>query len=282
MIGAPSSLSVTCFIWGTVASPAIAQIFCSEFLSDPVSEGWDLIQEYCADTWVQTGWYYQQLDRKGCPRGPGGADVYWRWLEGFNGTPEFFAEFRVQTNGDRSEIPGGAPALVVLANDPGVIYHMTISRDLVKFARNVALPIWFIEIEPDVPHVLRIELTSGRYAFYIDADLIDEGVSEGPFPADNPRISWRGRSWYLPCLNAWDYFRVGQIPEDGSGDDDRDGVLTLFDQYFVADCLTKDGPGIFGGPDNDAGPGCRFTDFDADADTDLADFAVFQNHFNNP
>ena len=51
------------------------------------------------------------------------------------------------------------------------------------------------------------------------------------------------------------------------------------DYYFVEDCLTKDGPGIFSGPDNDAGPGCRFADCDGDGDVDLRDIAAFQNAF---
>jgi hypothetical protein len=58
--------------------------------------------------------------------------------------------------------------------------------------------------------------------------------------------------------------------------------VTLDDFYFFHECLTNVRPGINGGPDNDAGPGCRFADFDADADTDLADFADFQNRFAPP
>jgi hypothetical protein len=43
--------------------------------------------------------------------------------------------------------------------------------------------------------------------------------------------------------------------------------------------MTKDGPGIFGGPGQNAGPGCRFTEFDSDHDVDMLDFAEFQNAF---
>jgi hypothetical protein len=72
---------------------------------------------------------------------------------------------------------------------------------------------------------------------------------------------------------------MGKIPEDGSGDYNSDAEVTLIDHYFFVDCLTKDGPGIFGGPGEDAGPGCRFADFDADSAVDLLDFAEFQNSF---
>ncbi|UCC29522.1 MAG: hypothetical protein JSU86_15125, partial [Phycisphaerales bacterium] len=98
---------------------------------------------------------------------------------------------------------------MVMGNFFGVSYHLTVAQDLVQFLRDVGLPIWFIEIEPGLPHTYRIELYPDRYAFYIDACLIDEGVPEGPFPAHDSRITWQGESWYLPCENAWDYIRYG-------------------------------------------------------------------------
>jgi len=272
--------AAACALLSAAATPALAQVFSSEFFSDPVSEGWQLIQQYCdPETWNEQGWYHQRLSLDACPPGPGGGqDSYRRSLEPLNGTAEFFVEFRVQTDGDRSEIPGGAPALVAIGNNAGVLYHTTVARDLVKFIAHFDLPGRFDEIEPDTPHIFRIELYPGRYAFYIDSYLIDEGVPDGPFPAHDSVITWRGKSWYLPCENAWDYLRYGVIPL-GSGDYDSDGVVTLFDHYFVHDCLTKDGPGIFGGPGQNSGPGCRFADFDGDLDTDLLDFAAFQNMF---
>jgi len=264
------------------AAPAlVAQVFYSEFFSDPVSEGWGLIQRYCEpELWVERGWYHQVLDLDACPPGPqGGHDSYRRSLERFDGTTQFFAEFRIQTDGHSSEIPYGAPIVLVLGNDAGIGYHLTVARDLVQFYRAADLPIWFIEIEPGLTHTYRIELSADRYAFYIDAYLIDGGVADGPFPAYSPRITWLGNSWQLPCHNAWDYIRYGVIPQDASGDYDSDGLATLDDFYFVHECLTNDRPGIKCGPGHNAGPGCRFTDFDADGDTDLLDFAAFQNGF---
>ena len=209
----------------------------------------------------------------------GGQDTYRRSLAALNGVARFFVEFRVQTDGDRSEIPYGAPTVVAMGNNAGVLYHVTVASDLVQFFRDVDLPIWYIEIEPGVPHTYRIELYADRYAFYIDADVIDEGVPEGPFPAHRSQIPWQGESWHLPCHNAWDYIRYGVIPADGSGDYDSDGAVTLDDFYYFHECLTNDRHGIHGGPDNDAGPGCRFADFDSDGDVDLRDFAEFQIAF---
>lgn len=139
-----------------------------------------------------------------------------------------------------------------------------------------------VDIAPDIPRTYRIELYRDRYAFYIDASLIDEGVPEGPFPAYQSEIVWLGRSWEFPCENAWDYIRYGVIPADGSGDYDSDGVASLSNFYFFHECLSNQRLGINGSPDNNAGPGCRFADFDFDADIDLLDFAEFQNAVNGP
>jgi hypothetical protein len=73
--------------------------------------------------------------------------------------------------------------------------------------------------------------------------------------------------------------RFGRIPEDASGDYDSDGVVTLDDFYFFHECLSNRRSGINGGPGMDAGPGCRFTDFNHDSSTDLSDFATFQLTF---
>ncbi len=261
---------------GAVTVPGHAQVVSCELLSDPVSEGWDLFQKLCAQTWVDDDWYFQEFDPQTCGVGQ---DAYVRSITEFNSEPEFFLEFRVQTSGDRSEIPRGAPALISMFNFFGVVYHTTIARDLVKFARDLDDPIWFIEIEPDVPHTYRIELYRDWYVFYIDADVLDQGAPDGPFPAHDARITWLGRAWDIPCENAWDYIRYGVIPVDGSGNYDSNEDVDARDYYFFHECLGNERVGINGGPDEDAGPGCRFADFDADADVDLQDVAVFQQIF---
>ncbi len=269
--------------WVIHAHPARAQVFTSEFFSDPVSEDWALVLQDCApQTWNNEGWYHQQLDLDACPPASWGRDVYRRSLETQNGEAQFFTEFRVKTDGNRSEIPYGGPIVLVLGNSFGVTYHLTVSRDLVQFFRDADLPIWFIEIEPHVPHTFRIELYPEVYAFYIDAYLIDEGVPEGPFPAQNSRITWQGNAQYMSCENAWDFIRYGRTPVDASGDYDSDGAVAQDDFYYFQECLTNERLGINGGPDNDAGPGCRFADLDSDADVDLLDFAEFQNLFSVP
>lgn len=260
------------------AAPLHAEIFSSEFNSFPVDEGWELVQQWCSpDTWVDDGWYSQTLEMDGCgPPPDGDHDSYTRSIEEFNGTREFFLEFRVETNGDRSEIPGGAPTVVAMGNFFGVLYHCTVAADQIKLFRDVDVPILFVNVEPGMPHTIRVELDNrkpGTYTWYIDGEVVDQGVPKGPFPAYNSMISWVGRASYLPCENRWHYIRFGDLPVDASGDFDSDEDVDLHDFYFVHECLSN------GAPDTDAGPGCRFTDMDSDTDVDLADFAEFQAAF---
>lgn len=263
------------------AQAASAQVFSSEFVSSPVPEAWNLVpQDRCiATTWTEAGWYYQQLDFEDCPPPGGDRDAYRRSLVPFNGSISFFTEFRVATDGDRSGIPYGVPIVLVLGNSYGLAYHITIARDLIQFYRDPFLPILLVEIEPGSSHTYRLELYADYYLFYIDGYLIAEDIPEGSFPAQDAEIVWQGYSWDSSVENAWDYIRYGVPPADGSGDFDSDAATTLRDFYFVQECLTNQRPGINGGPDNDAGPGCRFADFDADSDVDLLDFAEFQNLF---
>jgi len=245
-----------------------------------MSEGWSLFNKYCAEARNDEGWYFQRFDPATCPTGTNGAqDAYTRWMTEYNGEPQFFLEFHVYTDGDRSEIPRGAPVAISIFNFYGINYNLTIASDIVEFVRDVKLPIWFVNIEAGIPHTYRIELYPDRYVFYIDTLAIDSGAPEGPFPAHDARITWVGSSWELPCKNAWDYIRYGVIPTDGRGDYDSDGAITSADFYFFHECLSNQRLGINGGPDNDAGPGCRFADFDSDGDTDLLDVAEFQNAF---
>ncbi len=40
-------LRVTWLLLGARAAPGLADVFSSEFFSDPVSGGWELVQRYC-------------------------------------------------------------------------------------------------------------------------------------------------------------------------------------------------------------------------------------------
>jgi hypothetical protein len=285
-------LMTICLVLSATLRQAPAQVVSWEGTALPEHQEWERSTFYIPERWIDGTWFYQELTAGECAPPPGGdRDSYRRSVEAFSGASKFFLEFRLQADGDRSEIQGGAPALLVMANDIGIVYHLTIADDLVKFFRAADLPVLLIEVGPGLPHTFRLDLTPGLYTFYIDGYVIDEGPPDGALLGYNPRSSWHGQSWYLPCHNAWDYIRYGVLPQEASGDYDSNGVVGEFDYYLFQDCLTKDGPGIFGGPENDAGPACRFADFSTegaapdgeddgpDGDVDLLDFAEFQNLF---
>jgi len=264
----------------SLAARGFAQVVSSEFFSDPVSEGWPLLQQYCdPELWNDDGLYYQQLDFDACsdtaPPG-GGQDEYLEDIDEFNGSTNWFFEFRVMTNGDRSEIPGGAPIALTAFNFFGENYGVVMARDQVKLYRDAALPILFIDLASEVPHTIRLDLNNlgqPTYKWYIDGVLIDEGPAEDVFPSDDARITWRGKAWYLPCENAWDYIRYGVIPQIASEDFDSDGDIDLRDFRYFHECVGRTGevPGD---------PGCHWADTAGeDGVVDLRDFAVFQTLF---
>lgn len=70
MTGRCSNRRMALLAWGVAATPVVAQVFTSEFFSDPVTEGWEQLIYFCAETWNEDGLYFQQLAP--CPPGPGG------------------------------------------------------------------------------------------------------------------------------------------------------------------------------------------------------------------
>ncbi len=205
-------------------------------------------------------------------------------LTSFADSESFFVEWRMITDNPAWLIEEWQVPTVVVAggNGPG-FYHTVMTADLVRLLRSLSLPLVFAEIEPGTAHAYRLELFGDQlYVMFVDGEIVETGVPEGAYPDPTARLLWGAEVTHDDAPNAasaWDYVRAGRIPQDASGDYNNDEAHTLIDHYFIVDCLTKDGPGIFGGPGNAAGPGCRFADFDSDADVDLLDFAAFQNTF---
>ena len=259
--------------------PVLGQVVSSEFFSDPVSEGWDLLQQLCdAEVWNDGGVYYQVLDFEACDPPGGGHDSYVRDIEAFNGVPNWFYEFRVSATGPRSEISGAAPTAFAAGNSFGELYRVVLARDQVNLLRDVDLPILFFDIEPGVPHTIRVELNNEivpTYRWFIDGLLVDEGEAEDVFPSDNSRITWRGKAWFEPTENAWYYIRYGIPPTEHSGDFDSDSDIDSRDYFYFAECVAERG----NGPGIPTDPGCTWADMDADGDVDFADFATFQRLF---
>lgn len=224
---------------------------------------------------IEEGWFIQTVQE-------GEMGSFRMELDSFVGVDRFFVEWRAITDNPSWLIDQWqVPAVVSAYGKAASLYHTVITESAAVLLRDVTIPRMIVPVLIGTPHDYRVEVFPDEYIWYIDGILADSGVPEGPYPDANAAVIWgvEGNDG-VTATTSWDFVRVGRIPNDASGDYDSDGVLTLFDQYFVADCLTKDGPGIFGGPGNNAGPGCRFADIDADPDVDLLDLATFQNLFN--
>lgn len=249
----------------------------------PIDADWIYLGAFCEpETWIADGRYVQRVDRDSCPDEPvGESEAFRRTLDDFIGVPTFFVEWRLETDGDRTEIVGGAPTALAAANSFGIAYTFFVARDQAKLNRDNLLPIVFVDLAPDVAHTHRLELYGDTlYIWYIDGQVVDSGKPEGAFPSDNARITWVGRSWHLPAVNSWDYIRYGTIPFEGSGDFDSDGDHDLRDFYFLHECiLGVDRPVM---PDGGVDPGCLWADVNADGAVDLIDFADFQILASNP
>jgi len=252
----------------------LADVFSYECDSFPVPAGWELLVEHCnPEHWLDGGWLYQHVGA-GCPKGPNrGQYDYRRFTGEFAGEEGFFIEWELEADGDRSEIPGVAPAALT-ANSSLAGYHVTIARDQVRFIYDLRRPTTYIDIEPDTSHTYRLEILGDQlFIFYIDGEQVLSEKPMGPYTLPDARIQWRAKSWYLENTVWWDYIRYGTIPQDASGDYDSDEDVDLDDYYYVHECFSKSGPDV------DAGSGCRFADFDGDTDVDLKDLAAFQNAF---
>ncbi|MFQ5424299.1 MAG: hypothetical protein ACE5F9_10010, partial [Phycisphaerae bacterium] len=231
--------------------------------------GWNLLQLWCDPTqWLAGGWFFQHVELcNGFPPPGGQTAAYRRSLAEFIGEQEFFIEWRVQTDADRSEIPwGGGVSFSVWSNGP-VNYRFTIASDRAELNRDNLLPIILVDIEPGVPHTYRLELhADALYEWYIDGQLVDFGLPEGAYPSVNPNINMVAKAAFLENTSQWDYARWGTLPQPGSGDFDSNGLVDQADVFFFLDCLL--------GPDG-AGPGCRWADMNNDGTADGQDISLF-------
>lgn len=258
--------------------PAPAQVITYEGNVFPEEVGWLRLIGVAPDRRLENGWFIQTLqestkesyryDIGGLTSLIGSSFVEWRAV---TDNPEWLIdEWQV-------------PAVVSAAGRAASLYHTVMTESAAVLLRDVVIPRVIVPVSVGTPHVYRVEVFPDEYIWYIDGVVTDSGIPEGPYPDPDAFLIWGASLTYEgapPATTAWDFVRLGRIPDDASGDYNSDTAVTLIDHYFVVDCKTKDGPGIFGGPGNDAGPGCRFADFDADSDVDLLDLAKIQNVFN--
>lgn len=254
-----------------------ADVATFEGFSFPEDEdnSWEYTPVCQPQRWVRDGWLFQHVE-VGCG-GPNAGDIdrYQRSLADFVGEEHFFIEFRMETDGDRSEIPGVAPAALAAGGFFGISYDFVISRDLLRFQRDDFQVTVFVEIEPGVPHTYRLELHGAdEYFVYIDGEEINSGVPGGQYPSDEHDVmAWRAKAWFLPNTTQWDYVRIGTTPQVGSGDFDSDGEVDFDDLPFFQECLTTPAGNWVG---------CRWADMDFDSDTDCDDWFAFLAAWTDP
>jgi hypothetical protein len=270
---------LTPFVIASCAARLLGDVVTSEFFSHPTKEGWTLLgQQGDVTTWVFDGIYFQDFPHN-CPPGPVcDLEAMRMSIESFNGRPRWFYEYRCSATSDHTEIPAAAPTVLAIGNFAGNNYHVTLASDKVKLSGDADLPILFLNVQPDVPHTIRLELFNdpppAMFHWYVDSVLVLEGLADSPFPDFDSRITWQGETWMQPTLNAWYYIRYGDIPTDATGDFNSDADIDHVDFYFFHECLSSNGPVT------DAGPGCRWADMDEDTDVDMLDFLGFQLTFN--
>jgi len=262
---------------------APGQVLVYEGTVFPEEDGWEQrpAEAPPGDEALENGWFVQRLRLpEGWP-GPTGEGVFYRQeMSHFLGVDRFFVEWRAITDNPPWLIElWQAPTVVSAAGRAASLYHTVMTESAAVLLRDIKIPRVIAPISIENPHSYRVEVFPDEYIWYIDGAVADSGVPEGLYPDANAFLIWGARREYVDATTAWDFVRAGRIPEDASGDFDSDGFVGLFDFYFAQECLANERLGINGGPENDAGPGCRFADFDADADTDLLDFAEFQIMF---
>ena len=257
-----------------LASTVFADVVSTEFSSSPENEGWDIIQIYCEpELWIEDGWFFQYVDL--CPGEPppgGQTAAYRRSLADFIGQDEFFIEWVVETDADRSEIPWGGGVALSAWSLGGVNYAFSIAGDLAELNRDNLLRIIEVEITPG-PHTHRLELFGAElYVWYIDGEIVDSGVPEGAYPSSNPNMNFRNKAAWGPNLARWNYIRYGTISTQ-PGDFNSDGEIDFYDLYFFYECLTTEAGGW---------AGCAWADMDFSGQTDCDDWALFVEAWTDP
>ena len=212
-------------VFATVAN---AQVVSYEADVFPETVGWERVGGGDAVRSVEDGFFVQFVDV------PGALDAYQRSLADFADEQAFFIEWRVETDAPSVILDSsGTPVAVLAFGIAAANYHFTITDARVQVWRSNFLPILIVDIEPDVPHTYRLELcgqprcAEDEYAWYIDNQLGDSGVAEGPYPNPDSMLIWGVRHQMFDATTRWDYIRFGTIEPDPIPTVSEWGVLVM-------------------------------------------------------
>ncbi len=254
------------------ATSVLADVYTYECDSVPGGAGWDLFVMSCeGEEWVESGHLFQNVLE--CAEFPGfGAVIdYFHDIDALSDATDWFIEWRMETTGVSEEIPWVAPANLTVTDGNGFIYHFTIADDRVRLIVGFQLT-HYVELTPGI-HTYRLEVSGMNldevFTAYIDGTVIASGDPATPLfnPPYQAVVAMRAKSKLVPSTTTWDYIRWGDIPENGSGDFNSDGIISTHDLPFFQGCLeTESGNWV----------GCAWADFSADGDVDCEDAGAFQ------
>ena len=275
--------AVLVLVWATGIVSADVYTYECDILPQPA--GWILNQAFCGcppkpcegNQWIEDGNLFQQ---NGLCEGYSGANFvsHKKPITETSATGEWFAEWRMVTDGISEEIPAVAPALVLVWDANALLYHFTIADDRVRFLRGSGLPTVYFDFEPGT-RTFRLELYGEDldeiYLFFIDGQLLSSGVPDGPLfnPVWGAQVNFSSSAALVPSTTIWSHFRWGQRPADGSGDFHSSGEVNTDDLYYFQECLTTEAGGW---------PGCAWTDMDFDGDVDCTDWELFLQVWTDP
>ena len=281
-----STLRTAVLVLVSATSTVSADVYTYECDVLPTSAGFTLLQAWCGcppkpcegNQWIEGENLFQQ---NGLCEGYGGANFvsHMQPIEQGSTTGEWFAEWRMVTDGISEEIPSVAPASVVVSDANALLYHFTIADDRVRFLRGSGLPTVYFDFEPGI-HTFRLELYGEEldeiYLFYIDGQLLSSGVPDGPLfnpLTGDAQVNFRSKAMLVPSTAIWSHFRWGELQVDGSGDFTEDGEVDQDDLFYFHECLTTDAG---------SWPGCAWCDMDGDVDVDCTDWALFLQVWTDP
>ena len=199
-----------------LAGHATAQVVSYDGTAFPedAGQGWiRLDRVFLADRSFDGGWFVQdaEIADPGPPQ-QGESDYYVRDLDDQAGFQEWFLEWVVVSDGPEA-FSAVAPASIVAGGNTGGFYHFVIANDKARFLRSSQLPIVIVDIEPDVPHVYRLELVGEEsYRFLIDGLEVDSGVPEGPYPTADSSITFGHAAAIEASMTRWDRIEFGTPP----------------------------------------------------------------------
>ena len=173
----------------------------------PEDVGWERISNLDPERSVQEGWLVQVF------QAPGEQDFYRRSLTDIAGSETFFVEWQVETTAPSSLLElSQTPVVVSAFGSTSSTYHTTITDSRVQLYRDTGIPLVYVDIDAGVPHTYRVELHgTASYAWYIDGELVDSGVPEGPYPTESSFVIWGAEHDDPGHTTRWDFVRYGTI-----------------------------------------------------------------------